>query len=125
MNTLGLGLTWAGFTTDFDGREVLKEAVTLAEGYEDSRDDDIELASAVADRPLVGKYYTQVTDEELAAVRRLLEDAQDYWIVNDYASDSDDERGQMLGLLADAGHVKRYGDSGFAAHAAEVQKVTL
>ncbi len=109
-NRLGLGLTWAGFTSEFDGRQVLKEAAILAEGYDDCRDDDIEIAQTVADRPLVGKYYVDVTDEELAAVRRLLVEAQDYWVDCDYATDSDDPTGQMLGQLAEAGHVKRYGD---------------
>jgi hypothetical protein len=108
-NLLGLGLTWAGFTSEMDGRDVLREAATLAEGYDDSRDDDVEIVQEVADRPLIRQYYTEVSDVELAAVRRLLDEAQDYWVANDYTSDGDDETGQMLGFLADAGHVKRYG----------------
>ena len=107
MHVLGLGFKWA--YCPIDGRFVLGEAATLAEGYEDGRDADVEIARAVADRPMVRKWYTEVSDDELAAVQRLLDEAQDYWVSCDYADDSENETDQWLGKLADAGLVHSYG----------------
>jgi hypothetical protein len=105
---VGLGLVFAGSDPDHDGRWVLRQAITLAEGYEDDRDDDITLVQPLLTRPGVRPYFVEVTNDEQAALRRLLFDAQDYWVVNNYASGEGDED-RLLGQWAEAGMVMAIG----------------
>lgn len=110
---VGLGLTFAGSPSpDFNGRWVLQQAITLAEGYEDDRDDDIAIVEPLLTRPEVRQYFVEVTDVEQAALLRLLDDAQDYWVVNSYANrvSEGEEEDVLLGQLADAGLIKVIGD---------------
>lgn len=110
MMTARLGLRYKWSTAQHDGRWVLAQAAELATGYDAVRDADVKIARAVASRDLTADGFTVVSDDELAAVQRILEDAEDYWDVNDYADspDSDDED-RLLGQLASYGWVKAYG----------------
>lgn len=103
---VAIGFTWAGGHRD--GVWVTKQALELADGYDDSRDGDIALVAPILDRPLTD-HQAEVTPEEQAALLRILEDAQDYWVNCDYATDSESEDDRLLGRLADAGLVVSFG----------------
>jgi hypothetical protein len=107
---IGIGIRWSD--NGIDARRVVQEALDLTRvGLEDQDREvreqitaDVALVEPLLTRPEVEPYYIEVTDEEQAALKRILEDAQNYWVSCGYSGDENPDDA-VLGLLAESGWV--------------------
>lgn len=91
---VGLYMTFAG--TGLRGDKLLREVIGLWEGTEQF-DKEIALVKPLFNRIVLNGLHVPVTAEEGEALRVLCSEAEEYWDVNDYAND-DNEEDRVLGL---------------------------
>ena len=110
---IGLGLSWAGGPAKATGVWVLDHAIRLAENSVGAANDpaDVE-ADITAVKPLLtaklDDSFVTIPSDQLAALERILDDAQQYWTDNGYDHDEGDDG--ILGRLAYQGYVTKFAD---------------
>lgn len=110
LHQVGLGLRAGPGPDGPDGRWVAGEAILLAEGDEETQvQSDITLVRPLLTRKEVRRYYVEVTTDERDALMRLLQEAQEYWVLCQYSIDEGSDEDVLLGQLADAGLVVGFG----------------
>jgi hypothetical protein len=105
---VGLGVAFSRENPGYDGRWLLKQAIDLADGRRHADDDYLDTARPLLTRKEIVPYFVEVSTKEVAALRRLLTEAERYWISQAYLT-SDNEEHQLLGELADKGVVTAVG----------------
>lgn len=105
---VGLGLVLHHTDPSFNARWVLERAISEVQNYVDASDTYLDTIRPVLTRPEVTPYFVEVTDEEATALRRLLAEAQEIWVTEQYSRYELDED-RLLGNLAESGMVAALG----------------
>lgn len=100
---VGLGLVLHRSVPIYNGRWVLERAIKEIATYEDAM-----VLRPLLNLPEIAPYFVKVSDEQVAALRRVLSGAREAWAANKYA-DSDREDDRLLATLAVAGTVTALG----------------